>query len=58
VGGYFSLGYLAGVSGLQGALQAAFLVAVAFLGSNGMAKADRQVAASAAKRLHELEVKE
>lgn len=52
VGGYFSLGYLAGVSGLQGALQAAFLVAVAFLGSNGMAKSERQVATSAAKKMH------
>jgi len=58
VGGYFSLGYLAGVSGLQGALQAAFLVAVAFLGSNGMAKAERQVATSAVKKLHELESEE
>lgn len=53
IGGYFSLGYLAGVSGLQGALQAAFLIAVAFLGSNGMAKAERQVAVSAARRLGE-----
>lgn len=52
VGGYLSLGYFADVSGIQGALQAAFLIAVAFLGSNGMAKADRQVATSAAAKLH------
>lgn len=51
VGGFLSLGYFADVSGIQGALQAAFLVAVAFLGSNGMAKSDRQVATSAAKKM-------
>lgn len=51
VGGYLSLGFLAGVSGIQGALQAAILTAIAFLGSNGMAKAERQVAVSAVKRL-------
>ena len=53
VGGYLSLGYFADVSGIQGALQSAFLIAVAFLGSNGMAKADRQVAASTARMVGE-----
>lgn len=51
VGGFLSLGYFADVSGIQGAIQAAFLIAVAFLGSNGMAKADRQVAVSAAGKM-------
>lgn len=51
VGGYLSLGFLAGVSGLQGAIQAAILTAIAFLGSNGMAKSERQVAVSAVKRM-------
>ena len=53
VGGFLSLGYFADVSGVQGAIQAAFLIAVAFLGSNGMAKADRQVAASTARQVGE-----
>ncbi len=53
VGGYLSLGYFADVSGFMGALQAAFIVAVAFLGSNGMAKSERQVAKSAAHHIGE-----
>lgn len=51
VGGYLSLGYFANVSGLQGAIQAAFLTLIAFLGSNGMAKSERQVAVSAARKI-------
>lgn len=53
VGGFLSLGYFADVSGVQGAIQAAFLVAVAFLGSNGMAKSERQVARSTAAHIGE-----
>lgn len=51
IGGYFALGHFAGVAGLTGAIQAVILVAVAFFGSNGLAKAERQAAASAAKKL-------
>lgn len=51
VGGYLSLGYFANVSGFQGALQAAFLTLIAFLGSNGMAKSERQVALSTARHI-------
>lgn len=51
VGGYMALGFLAGSSGLSGALQAVVMVAVAFLGSNGWAKHDRQVATAALKRM-------
>lgn len=51
VGGFLSLGHFAGVSGIQGALQAVFLIVVAFLGANGLAKSERQVAQATAKRL-------
>lgn len=51
VGGYLSLGYFANISGFQGALQAAFLTIIAFLGSNGMAKSERQVALSTARHI-------
>lgn len=53
VGGYFALGYFAGVAGLTGALQSIIMVAAAFLGSNGLAKNERQVAAAAIKRVTE-----
>lgn len=51
VGGYLSLGFLSGVSGMSGAISAAFMTLVAWLGANGMAKSDRQVATAAAKRI-------
>lgn len=50
VGGWLSLGFLAGAAGWQGALQGAILTIVAFIGSNGMAKAARQEATSGALR--------
>lgn len=50
VGGYLSLGYFADVSGLAGAVNAAILTIIAFLGSNGMAKNERQVATAAMTR--------
>lgn len=50
IGGWFSLGFLAGSGGWHAALQAAFLTLIAFLGSNGLAKAARQEAASGALR--------
>lgn len=50
VGGYMALGYFSGVSGTAGALQAVVMVAAAFLGSNGLAKNERQVAAAALMR--------
>lgn len=53
VGGYMALGYFSGASGLTGALQAAVMVAAAFLGSNGLAKNERQVAAAALMRVEE-----
>lgn len=52
VGGYLALGVFAGSSGLMGALNATFVTLVAFLGSNAMAKNERQVATAAAVRLH------
>jgi len=50
IGGWLSLGFLAGSSGWHGALQAVILIAIAFLGSNGLAKAARQEAASGVAR--------
>lgn len=55
IGGYLSLGYLAGAGGWSAALQAAGLTAIAFFVSNGMAKGERQVALSTAKRLSEIQ---
>jgi len=55
VGGYLGLGYLAGASGISAALQAAALTAFAFLMSNGMAKNERQVAASTASKIVKLQ---
>jgi hypothetical protein len=53
-GGYQMLGVFGeGAGGLQGAVQAAFVVLVAFFGSNASAKADRQAVAGGARRLDE-----
>jgi hypothetical protein len=50
VGGYLALGYLAGAGGLLGALQAAVLALLSWLGANASAKYDRQAHASAVER--------
>ena len=56
VGGYLSLGFLAGVSGLTGALNAMVIVAMAFFGASGLAAGERQAQVSAIKRAsHELD---
>lgn len=51
VGGWMSLGFLAGEGGFTGLWKAVILVAIAFLGSNGIAKNHRQVAESTANRI-------
>lgn len=51
VGGWLALGAFGSPGGLQGAVYAAGMVLIAFLGSNGSAKAERQAMAGAAKRL-------
>lgn len=51
VGGYFALGYLTGAGGFAGALQAAFMALLSWLGANASAKYDRQAAAAAADRV-------
>lgn len=53
IGGFFGLGQFAEMSGLTGVFNAAILVVIAFLTSNGMAKSERQVAASAARSIGE-----
>lgn len=50
VGGYASLGYLSDLSGWQGAIRAAIMVAVAAVVAIGKAHADRQASASGAVR--------
>jgi hypothetical protein len=51
IGGYFAMGYLTGAGGFAGALQAAFMALLSWLGANASAKYDRQAAASAASRV-------
>lgn len=51
VGGWLALGAFGSPGGIQGAVYAAGMVLIAFLGSNGSAKAERQAMAGAAKRL-------
>jgi hypothetical protein len=51
IGGYFTLGYLTGAGGFIGAVQAAAMALLSWLGSNASAKYDRQAAAAAAGRV-------
>lgn len=52
IGGYQALGMFGeGGGGIQGAVQAVFVVLIAFFGSNASAKADRQAIAGGAARL-------
>jgi hypothetical protein len=50
-GGYFALGYLTGAGGFAGALQAAAMALLSWVGANASAKYDRQAAAAAAGRV-------
>jgi len=49
IGGFFSLGYLAGVGGVKGAIFAIINTVVGFLGSNGLVKGEVQAAKRIAK---------
>lgn len=50
VGGYLSLGYLSNQSGISGAIMAAVMAIIAFLGATGSAERQRQAITSAIER--------
>lgn len=57
IGGYLALGYLAGAGGFAGALQAALMALLSWLGANASAKYDRQAHAAAAQRIERAKAK-
>jgi hypothetical protein len=57
VGGYLALGYLSGAGGLAGALQAAAMALLSWLGANASAKYDRQAHAAAVTRAERAKAK-
>jgi hypothetical protein len=57
VGGYLALGYLSDAGGLVGALQAAAMALLSWLGANASAKYDRQAHAAAVERAERAKTK-